>query len=376
MSETPDRQARDVTGLPVLPSRMALIELSVLVAVILLEKFVDPFPDLSRMNPHPYWIFVLLLSLQYGTVSGLLAAIVSIVGSIVLGLPDADVGESYFEYLVRVWTQPVLWLIVALMLGSFRMRQIEFRDDLMREVDDLQVRGVALVDHAKHLKLRCDALERELAASADPEGHRVLDAVARLARITEGDGEAAFHEAMRLAIPNAQASVYLVRPDGWSLAYTSGWPEPAHWKMSFGMSDPLAEALAVKRQALSILSAKDESVLAGQGQFAVPIVTADGDRVVGFVKVESMPAASIGSATLDRLHLIARQLALSLGRDIATGVAADTAKQTGGLQQGFAAAAVRMLPRIRWRSKPESAASTPAAGTATDQVARPLLRRT
>lgn len=378
MSDTPSRQTRDVKGLPVLPSRMALIELGVLIAVILLERFAEPFPDLSRMNPHPYWIFVLLLSLQYGTVSGLLAAIVSIIGAIVLGLPEADIGESYFEYLVRVWTQPVLWLVVALMLGSFRMRQIEFRDDLMREVDDLQTRGVALVDHAKHLKARCDALERELAASADPEAHRVLDAVARLARVTEGDGDAAFGTAMKLAFPNAKASVFLVRPDGWSLAYSSGWPEKARWKSSFGASEPLVEALAAERRALTILSAKDEAVLAGQGQFAVPIVAEASARVIGFVKVESLPAASIGPATIDRLSLIARQLALSLGRDVAAGVAATPVREAGLAQQGLSAA-VRLLPRIRWRSRNDATAqpaATDPTPVAEGSAPRSFLRRT
>ncbi len=376
MSATPGRQTKEWTGLPVLPSRMALIELGVLVAVILLERFVDPFPDLSRMNPHPYWIFVLLLSLQYGTVSGLLAAIVSIIGTIVLGLPEADIGESYFEYLVRVWTQPVLWLVMALMLGSFRMRQIEFRDDLLREVDDLQSRGVALVDHAKHLKARCDALERELAASADPEAQRVLDAVARLARVSEGDGEAAFRSAMSLAFPNAQASVFLVRPDGWSLAYSSGWPERARWKTSFGPSEPLVEAVAVERRALSILAAKDDAVLAGQGQFAVPILADGGARTVGFVKVEAMPAAQIGPATVERLSLVARQLGLSLGRDIAAGAPAQPAREPSLAQQGLSAA-VRYLPRIRWRSGNEVTAqpadTAPASG---DASPRSYLRRT
>lgn len=376
-------QAKEGAGLAVLPSRMALIELGALVAVILLEKFVEPFPDLSRMNPHPYWLFVLLLSLQYGTVSGLLAAIVSIVGSVFLGLPDADVGESYFEYLVRVWTQPVLWLITALLLGSFRMRQIEFRDDLLREVEDLQSRGVALVDHVKHLKARCEAMERELAASVEPEARRVLDAVGRLGRV-HGEGiEGAFRGAVALAFPGAQASVYVAGPELWTLAFQHGWPDAVRYKTSFAANDPLIGAIGRDLTALSILSARDEPVLAGEGQFVVPIIRHDDGSVIGLLKIESLPAEQIGAATIGRLQLIAQQLASSLARNVrGTAKAAETeeaaAIEQAAPERGGFAAAIRLLPRIRWRSGEASreTASTAPGTSEPPTSGRSILRRT
>lgn len=384
MSQSPTRPTREGTGLPVLPSRMALIELGVLIAVILLERFVEPFPDLSRMNPHPYWIFVLLLSLQYGTVSGLLAAVVAIVGTLAIGLPEADIGESYFEYLVRVWTQPVLWLIMALMLGSFRMQQIEFRDDLMREVDDLQARGVALVDHAKHLKARCEALERELVSSSDPEGFRVLDAVVRLTQVSQNDGEAAFREAMTLAFPRAQASAVFARPDGWPVIWRCGWPDSAPWKTSFIMGDALVVAMLEKRS-LSILAAEDEAALQGEGQFAVPIVSADGLSVIGFIKIESLPAPAISAATVERLKLLARQMSVSLPASEAAAVheprrASAPTNPASAVSQGLAAA-IRYLPRIRWKPAanrgdvPERRAVEDVT-TAVEETPRTFVRRT
>lgn len=378
MSQSPTRPTKEGTGLPVLPSRMALIELGVLVAVILLERFVDPFPDLSRMNPHPYWIFVLLLSLQYGTVSGLLAAVVAIAGTLAIGLPEADIGESYFEHLVRVWTQPVLWLFMALVLGSFRMRQIEFRDDLMREVDDLQSRGVALVDHAKHLKARCEALERELVSSSDPEGGRVLDAVARLARASQTDGEAAFQSAMQLAFPRSQASVYLAGPEAWRLAWKSGWSDRAPWKTSFAATDALVAGMLQKRS-LSILAAGDEAVLGGEGQFAVPIVMGDSKSVIGFIKIEALPASAINSGTSERLRLIAGQLSSSLGASVLAS-ATQTEAITSSAPQGRSAA-VRYLPRLRWlggtsRGLASGERAPEAAISDIDEPPRSLIRRT
>src|SRR5262249_28579364 len=81
-------------GLPVLPPGIALVELLVLLVVpILLEWLVPGFPDLTQIQPHPYWFPILLLSLQYGTVSGFLAAIVAITGAWLIGWPEQDIGE-------------------------------------------------------------------------------------------------------------------------------------------------------------------------------------------------------------------------------------------------------------------------------------------
>ncbi len=118
------------SGNRVLPPRMAFVELAIFALIILLEWQFDQFPDITRINPHPYWIAVLLLSLQYGTVAGLASAGLAILGQVLIGLPEPDIEERYFNYLIRVWTQPVLWLLVALLLGAFRSRQIEKREYL------------------------------------------------------------------------------------------------------------------------------------------------------------------------------------------------------------------------------------------------------
>ena len=87
-------------GLPVLPPLMALVEILVLMVVPgLLDYFWTGFPSLAETQPHFFWLPVLLLSLQYGTVSGLLAAGVAITITALLGWPDQEVGENHFNYL-------------------------------------------------------------------------------------------------------------------------------------------------------------------------------------------------------------------------------------------------------------------------------------
>ena len=151
--------------MPVLPPLNAFIELIVFFAVVLFfDAVLQFFPDLNEIKPHPFWFPVLLLSLQYGTVSGLLAAGVSILITTVLGWPEQDIGENHFNFLIRIWAEPVLWIVVALVLGQFRMRQIAQRRALLRKVNRLQTQRDAIEQHSTNLRGRCEMLERRIAS--------------------------------------------------------------------------------------------------------------------------------------------------------------------------------------------------------------------
>ena len=216
--------------LPVLPPWLALVEIALLLVAPILLQFAWPaFPDLTTYNPHPYWGPVLLLSLQYGTVSGVLSAIVAIAGMVLIGLPEPDIGENHFAYLIRVWTQPVLWIATALLLGHFRMHQIEQRDELMRRVDDLTNSSSALADHATNLRARCDQLERRIAVRAISASDQTLEHLAAIARSRPADMAHHFDALVRAALPGGVASLYARDAGGLSLVAKSGWSADAPW---------------------------------------------------------------------------------------------------------------------------------------------------
>ena len=89
-------------GIQVLPPPIALIEIvALIVPFTLLDHFVTSFPNLADIQPHPFWLPVLLLSLQYGTMSGLLAASAAI-------LATRDGGTIYFFSMSTSFTKAAL----------------------------------------------------------------------------------------------------------------------------------------------------------------------------------------------------------------------------------------------------------------------------
>lgn len=311
--------------LPVLPPVFALVELGVFAAVAVAEFLWEPFPDLTKINPHPYWLPVLLISLQYGTLSGLLTASIAIVATVLIGLPEQDIGEAYFSYLIRTWAQPVLWLVVALLLGAFRMRQIEQRDDLLNQVDDLEHQSRLLDDHAGELQARCDRLERELVTKARPQSERLLDLLALCANGSASTAD--IDAALAAALPDVEASLYVRAGNGLQLVHAHRWPDAVKRPRVISGLDALALTVIGANRPLSILVAADEKALRGHGLLAVPIVDETG--AVGMLKIERMPPSAITPDTVNRLAILAAhftRVVTTLGAGAAVGSAtrADT----------------------------------------------------
>jgi hypothetical protein len=304
------RQDWQGAGLPVLPPGIALVELLVLLVVpILLEWLLPNFPDLTQIQPHPYWLPILLLSLQYGTVSGFLAAIVAIIGAWLIGWPEQDIGENHFQYLVRIWTLPVLWIGTALILGQFRMRQIMQKIELQRQVEKLEHERTTLGDYAKRMRRRCDELERSMTARATPDAVRLVDALAALRSTKVSNIETTFRQCMHALLPEGQASLFVADGDGLTLVASFGWPRNARFARRLETSAPLTRAVLGDMRAVSSLHPGDELVLAGEGLIAVPAMLPGRSAIVGMLKAEDLDPGNFIPATVGRLEVLAAAFA-------------------------------------------------------------------
>jgi hypothetical protein len=368
--------ARVTSAVPVLPPRLAVIEIFVLLVVpAFLEWQWPQVLALTTYQPHPYWAAVLLLSLQYGTVSGLLAAALAIVATAIIGLPEPDIGENHFAYLVRVWTQPVLWISAALLLGHFRMRQIQQRNELTRAVEELQGRSIALTGHADGLAARCDALERRLAVRPKSDATALLNALSAMpAAITKGTWSPAFDAALQAGFPGASASVYAFEGTAVHLVARSGVVANRS-APRFSQRDALVRAVAQGRE-LSALSGLDDELLSGFGPFAVPVYRGDA-APAGLLLIEALPSALVDQGTASRLDTFAAAIGQTM--PLAQAGPVDAAVAEAGLDQTTAASlepviAIPVVPR--WRQSRWLPAALRATDTARDdQADTSVLRR-
>jgi hypothetical protein len=308
--------------LPVLPPLIALTEIAVLFCVLVLADALYPGLELFDVRPHPFWIPVLLLSLQYGTASGLLAAVVAIGLRAWAGFPEQTGTETYFTYLVKIWIEPILWIGAAVLLGQFRLRQIGQKQELLFQVRELASQRGALADYAKNLREHCTALERRIAGRSEPGVLLALQAMdaayAQGATATDDQIGEALTRVIGLAMPGAQASLYAADPTGLRLTARTGAGIDREIRPWIASTEPLFQAIVNEAVSASVLSAEGERRLGGAGVAAVPVFApgyatgSQSRRIVGMLKIETIDPASLGEACSPALATVARAFAPAL----------------------------------------------------------------
>ncbi len=300
-------------GLDVLPPISAVVELAAIVATFLLVDWLWPTLDINNLQPSVYWLPVLLLTLQYGTVSGSIAAVVAIAATFALStMPEQGVGENEFTYRLRILAQPILWIGTAVLLGQFRMLQIAAKSELSERVAELEAQGRTLADYATRLRGRCDALEREIVARPPADGAGILNALAVL-RSGTGPQEGAISQCLAACAPGGTASLYARTPVGLQRVLSAGWPDGASWLEVIPQGHPLFSALVDGRRSLSVLAAADEAALAKQGLVAVPVIDLASGRVSGMIKIELASSQALTPAVTETLAFLAATVAPRLG---------------------------------------------------------------
>lgn len=350
------------SGLPVLPPAVALIEIVLLVvAPGLLDYFVPGFPSLNEMQPHFYWLPVVLLSAQYGSLSGLLAAGSAILLATLLGWPEQEIGENHFSYLLRIWLQPVLWIATAVVLGQFRLRQMEKKEALSQAVGELAGQRQAIAEHARNLRARCAHLERLIATRREPEAKALLAALGRIQSDEPGIADRALHEALQLAFGECRAAIYVLEAGRLRLAsrHVNGMAEYA--PESIEPQEPLHRAAVGERRQLSVLTPGDEKDLAGRGLAAVPILAPD-RSVSGVLLLEQAEAAEIDDGTAARLAAVAALIAMRLADGLGAAgqprlpltLAGPADRHGGGARRGWR--------HVKWRDDARRASTVRAGG--------------
>jgi polysaccharide biosynthesis protein PelD len=377
----PERPWRLQAHLPVLPPITALVEIAVLFSVLLGAEWLYPGIELFDIRPHPFWVPVLLLSLQYGTVSGLLAASVAIALRAWAGFPEQSGSESYFTYLVKIWIEPILWIGAAVLLGQFRMRQIGQKQELVFQVGELASQRGALADYAKNLRDHSTALERQIAGRNEPGIMQTLQAIdAAYERAATGNDEQlseTLAQVMSLALPGSEATLYVADPSGLRLAANTDRRGNRELRSWVAPADPLFRTIALEAQGVSVLTAEGERRLGGAGVAAVPVfgtgepTGASGKHVVGMLKMETVLPANLGDACLPALATIARAFAPALERRLASsGQRPVDATAVAAIQP--AQPAQRIWRHLRWFGRHSGLAKSDAAPPAKVRSGTPV----
>lgn len=363
------RTPQHATWLPVLPPAGAFLELALIIGAIYLACAIFPGADLAALEPSPFWLPILLLSLQYGTVAGLIATAVSTGFYAFNGLPDQVIGENLFTYLLRIWALPILWIGVSLVLGQFRLRQIAVKQELKRRLEQRTAEAQALGVYSKSLEDRCHRLERQITSSGPMAGAVAIDVLSRF--LDPGADFGGTLDKMREQVfPGARLMLFAATPQGLEVIAQAGEDEGPVWPKPIAPDHPLWRAIVNERRYVSVLDAAHEPLLRGVAHAAHPLFHPDTGRVSGMLTLEARDPSALVPQTENRLAVIGRFAALHLTEPR---VVVDNTDRMSGLNSRLHRL-TKGWRQLSWQQEPETAPVQPGSDDSGQRnQSRPLV---
>ena len=272
--------------------------------------------NLSSMSPQPYWIPVILLSAQYGTASGLAAAAATFGLSVILGLPQPVSTENYYAYLLRIFSEPVLWIGAAIVLGEMRSRELRRYEGLKLAIAEASQQRSAISKYCKVLMRHTRNLERQLATTEQNSIRLGLSHLAELRQSDLGQLRPALERVVKSLIGAARFSVYLhhgerlMRVPEFSSVCAETTDNGKQGYRNAGSLVP--RAVLRKHRSLSILCKGDLPLLEGLGVFACPLTKSENRTVIGLLVFETVDVDRLSAETEAAIRAIAVELSYAL----------------------------------------------------------------
>jgi len=282
----------------------ALIELiAFFVVILVIAFFLDNDELFFSVSPHPFWIIVILLSVQYGTAEGIIAAVVSTLVLFLGNYPERDILQDPFQYFLYITKNPLLWLVAAVIIGEVRNRHIRERDRLRKVAIEAEEKEKVIANSYNSLKIAKERIDIKLASEMQTalmayEAFKKLETLDKSAILKGGI------DLMKTLIAPEECSIYLLEKNLLNRIADEGWQTEKGYKTSFGANATLFREIVGKARVISVIDPEDRAILANEGILAAPIKSVQPAAIYGMVKIEKLPFTQLRMNTIQVLRLI------------------------------------------------------------------------
>ncbi len=278
-----------------------IIFLSIITAVSL---FAGDGTRFMYISPHPFWVIILLVIMQYGANEAIAAAILSSVFLLFGNLPEQFLTETMYEYILRVLSLPFIWLVTALILGSVRTRQLNDQAALKDKLEKAERVIKTISTGYNSVKQSKEQLELRLASEKCS-----LLTISEISRSLQTSDiskiPAAIARLVDVVLSPAKFSIFFEENDDLCLHKSYGWKKTDLYRTILDKDSPLANHILNKlTPSLCVTNIEEEPILMGQGIMAGPILDKRSGKVFGMLKIEEMSFMNMGAHTRETFQLL------------------------------------------------------------------------
>lgn len=303
-----DRKHKTIAGIRL----AAIIELLLfLVTALVVDAAVFDGTRFFIANPHPFWIIVLLITVQYGTAEGVLAAIAATAALLIGNMPEQAAGQDSYQYAMMVSKTPIMWFVAAVVLGELQQRHIRARARLSHELEQAQERENTIAQSYQWVKELKEKLELRIAGQLR-SGISTYKAARQMEALEPGQVINGL-DTLTQAVMNAEKfSIYTLGPRGFEIALMHGWSEKDAYQRAFDKTSPLYQGVVGEKRPICAANDQHEAMLAGQGVLAGALINTETGDIAGMLKIEKLGFSDLNLSTIETFHALCEWAGMAL----------------------------------------------------------------
>lgn len=306
---------------------VAYLEIALIMGLLVgIDYLIGGLDGYVGVNPSPYWIPVILISVQYGVFEGLVSAFLASIlslGSALGGPILEDALTSGFDVALRdgvggdftsfnnedyliAWqyaAEPLLWLIVALMVGLLRERLRQRNQQLAQDLRDTRERERVLSNAYEQLLHTKEHLEIRVAGQLKTV-FTLYQAAKAIEKLGPGEVLIGIADLVRAVMQPTKFSLYLLNGSMLEAVTNDGWEDDDAYARVFDSTSAVFQEVVGRRRIMSVVNTADERLLAGEGILAGPLTSVDTGEVVGMLKIEKLGFLDLHVASLENFRIL------------------------------------------------------------------------
>jgi len=283
---------------------VAIIEaVTFFTAILVLDAVIGGGHRFINISPHPFWIIILLVAVQYGMAEAFMAAILASAFLLIGNLPEQHLAETMYDYTFRVMRLPFLWTVAALIFGGIRSRQLNEDTALKTRVKQSEEAAKAIADSYNSVKQSKEHLEMRLAQERCSV-LTVYEVAKSLETIDSGDALSAVANLVKSALSPVKFSIYRWEDGAFHMEYAYGWKTSDTYAQRFDSKALLTSSMLKQKRTLCAIHEIDEAILAKEGLLAGLITDEKTGRIFGMLKIEKIEFMNLDIRTTQTFSIL------------------------------------------------------------------------
>ena len=291
--------------------RTALYEMiSFLLFLFCYDYFFRNGDRMMDVYPHPCWVIVLLISVEYGTKEGILSAILSTLFLYLWNLPEQQVNQNLFAYQYQIAFRPFLWLSAAFVLGELRMHLERLNHHLRDELKDAETQRDTIARAYQTMKSIKEDQETIL-ASQQKTFVGIYKTFQALETLNPGQIILNLDEVIKSTMNPKKFSVFSMGENGFEVLTSRGWAEKDLFLRRIPATHPLCKELIRKQDLICIVNRDDQKAFLGEGMIASPLIDQDSGDIIGMVKIEEIDFLDLNFSNLETFKVLCQLIGMA-----------------------------------------------------------------